>query len=104
MVIREIPPNLISYISSQNLWVLRRKSDGFALNVSYSPEGLKWTANKLGRALAYKRAFIKSGKITGDLEPSKAVYIEKFVPRNQPTEQAQVVEFTWVDKAIRLIY
>lgn len=52
----------------------------------------------------HKRAFISGGKIKGDLTPSKDVYYEHFVPRNQPTEKAQVVEFTWIDKALRLLY
>jgi hypothetical protein len=35
-----IEQELIDYIASQKLWVLRRKKDGFALGVSYSPSGL----------------------------------------------------------------
>lgn len=104
MVIREISPELIDHIRRQNLWVLRRKKDGYALNVSYSVYGLQWTCNKLGRALMYRRAFISKGRLIGDLAPSKDVYVEVFVPRNHDTEAAQVAEFTWVDKALRLIY
>lgn len=94
MVIREIPPHLISFIESKQFWVLRRKRDNFALNISFSPDGLKWTANKLGRALMFKRAFVSKGRIEGDLSLSRDVYVEVFKPRNHETEAAQVAEFT----------
>lgn len=87
--------------------VLRRKSDNVALNVSYSEYGLKWTANKLGRALMFHRAFISNGRIIGSqrgLDPSALVYTEHFVPRNHQTEEAQAAEFRWLDKALKMSY
>lgn len=35
-----ITDELISHLKNQNLWVLRRKKDNFALGVSYTPTGL----------------------------------------------------------------
>jgi len=52
----------------------------------------------------YKRAFVVKGKLRGDLTPSSDVYVERFTPKNHSTEAAQVAEFTWIDKALRLIY
>lgn len=112
MTIREISPSLIKYIASNDLKVLRRKKDDVALNVSYTISGLKYTANKLGRAIMYKRAFISNGVITfpktldGKVDDSLSpnIYVEHFVPRNHSTEFAQEAEYTWVLKALRLLY
>lgn len=93
-----------TYIHGKNLMVLRRKSDKMALNVSYTEDGLKWTANKLGRALFYKRAFISQGKFIGDLTPSNNVYVERFYPTSPSGASKDYVaaECTWLTKALVL--
>lgn len=109
MVIREINTEIVKYLSNNNLYVLRRKKDGVALNVSYTPEGLIWTCNKLGKALMFKNTIIQYGKFVGPrngdgkLIPDPSVYVEKFIPTNKPTESAQVAECTWVAKAMKLL-
>lgn len=100
---RAIPVWLIDRIASTEVYVLRRK-DGTALNVSYSEDGLKWTANKWKESLYYKRAYISSGKIKGDLTKSPDVYVEKFIPINHSDPFKQAAESTWVGKALKLYY
>lgn len=93
-----------TFVYGKNLKVLRRKKDGMALNVSYTPEGLIWTSNKLGRALFYRRAFVSQGRIVGDLRASDDVYVERFKPVvtvGMPKDFAEA-ERTWLAKALRL--
>lgn len=56
----------------------------------------------------FKRAFISKGKIQSvsadGMEPSNAVYVERFVPTNQKTESAQVAEYLWLNKALKMCY
>lgn len=40
--------------------------------------------------------------IVGDTRPSNKVYVEKFVPTDQPTNRAQKAEYTWTSKAYRM--
>ena len=98
MIIREISPEIRQLIADKHMFVLRRKRDNVALNVSYSRDGLKWTSNKLGRCLMFKRAFVRNGRIepVGDYGAQEAtdVYTERFVPSNHDTESAQVAEYT----------
>lgn len=118
-----IEPRIAKFIEDRDLYVLRDKKTGTALNVSYSEDGLKWTTNATGRLLYYDNAHIvpivdlKSSikenrtvishiSINGYGEvPRKSdkVYVEKFVPTNQPTLKGQIAEYTWVDKAFRLL-
>lgn len=110
MVIREIQPWVKDYVTKNKLRVLRRKKDGVALNVSYTDFGLSWTANKSGRLLMYKRAFVVKGKFIGlrdkegNLIKDDSVYCEDFIPTDKKTEYAQVAECTWVAKAMKLLY
>lgn len=111
MIIRAIPPHLVQQIADKHFKVLRRKKDNVALNVSYTEYGLKWTANKLGRALMYDKAFITRGRVvparggaSSTPKISLDVYVEHFVPRNHDTEAAQVAEFTWLNKALAMSY
>lgn len=105
-VVKTIPAHVISYIAQHDLVVLRRKRDNVALNVSFTVQGLKWTCNKLGRALMFRRAFVSQGRIVPapntKLELATDVYVEKFIPRNHETEEAQVAEYMWINKALRL--
>lgn len=103
---RAIPVWLIDRIAASDLVVLRHK-DGTALNVSYSEDGLRWTANKWMQSLYYKNAYISNGRIRGsNLEKSPDVYVEKFVPINFSEAEAfkQRAESTWVGKGLKLAY
>lgn len=104
MVVKDIEPWVITFLGANNLKVLRRKKDGMALNVSYTEDGLKWTSNKVGRALYYKDGVIKEGKIVSSMEKSNEVYVEKFVPSNRKTAHAQSAECLWIHKAMKLLY
>lgn len=99
---------LAKYLTDKQFVVLRRKKDGMPLNVSYTEDGLKWTSNKLGRALYYKKAQIRFGKIVhyGEYsnEMSPDVYVELFVPKEHKRADMQTAELRWVDKALRLCY
>lgn len=89
---------------------------GKALNVSYSEEGLQWTATKT-RFHYFKNArpqTVMSGdtkfvKFVGDTNLSDQVYVERFNPRDhivggKINTEDQVSEYLWVDKALRLMY
>lgn len=104
MNLKQIERGIATFIKDRNLVVLRDRRSNAALNVSYTEDGLKWTTNKVGRLLYYNKAFLSSGRMVGDLSPSKAVYIERFVPRDHPTSSAQVAEYTWIKKGTHLLY
>lgn len=95
---------------------------GKALNVSYSVEGLKWTASKTRlhyfknpvrlKTVSYesdeqlKLKVVMEGD-TSTISPN--VFVEQFIPRNhirggRIDRDSQVSEFLWVDKALRLHY
>jgi len=103
MTIREIEPWVITFIGATNLWVLRRKKDGAALNVSYSEEGLKWSCNKTGRAIYFQKGYIRGGKLPEGIM-SAEVYVERFKPGNKKSQFLQQAECTWIGKALRLMY
>lgn len=56
----------------------------------------------------FERAFVSRGKITSThvdgYKPSEQVYVEQFVPRNHKDTRAQVAEYLWVDKALKMLY
>lgn len=79
--------------------VLREKRTHKPLNVAFTEDGLKWTTNKLGKALYYKKAIISNGVIRGDLRPSDKVYIEDFVPNLNPKNRYLKFELEWLRKA-----
>ena len=87
---------------------------GRALNVSYSENGLKWTANKLGKLLYFENAFLvqKDGRPSfqgKDLKRSKQVIVEEFVPRDHIFNskiqiEDQKAEYLWINKGLNLLY
>ena len=106
------------------MWVLRDSKTGMALNVSFTIEGLYWTANENGKLLMFENAtllrivdvekslkrdqtvvdHVTIGSRDGtSLRKSNKVYVEKFVPTDQSTRRAQVAECVYVDKAYRLL-
>lgn len=105
---RKIEPGIAKFIADNNLVVLRSTDTNEALNVSYSKEGLYWTANKTGRLIYFQNAFLKFGHGTpyfsGNTVKSPKVYVEKFVPRTFTNPKFHKSETVWVDKALRLLY
>lgn len=83
--------------------MLRRK-DGFPLNVSYTKEGLEWTTNKFGRAVFFRKAIIRNGRVEGDLEPDSTLIVEKFDPIDWDNEIFRRAELRNLDKALRMCY
>lgn len=109
---QKIDKGMRALIASQDMWILRSKS-GKGLGVSYSEEGLKLTANKGGKLLYYRDAYLRHKKddsgqwipyLDGDLTPSDKVYVEKFVPKDHKRKDFQIAEFRWVDKAHKMLY
>lgn len=56
----------------------------------------------------FERAFVSRGKISSvhpdGYKPSGAVYMEPFVPINHKDTKAQVAEYLWVNKALKMLY
>lgn len=93
-----------TFVYGKNLMVLRRKKDKVALNVSYTEVGLKFTCNKNGKLLYFKKAFMKNGKFEGDLVKSDDVYVERFFPSTPvgSSRNYTIAECTWLVKALHL--
>lgn len=96
------------FVSERDLWVLRDKLTNKALNVSYSPEGLKYTTNKYGDLVYFNNAKLKkhNSKLipVGDLGISSKVYVEKFIPMDHKDFKLQIAEYLFADKGLRLLY
>ena len=101
---------MITYLEQKNLFVLREKVSGKALNVSYSPAGLKYTMNPFGKYVYFKNAWteINTNKnklvFRGNLKVNSNLVIEKFVPRQFEDPKLAKIELVWVQKAYRLLY
>jgi hypothetical protein len=80
--------------------VLREKRTNKPLNVAFTEEGLQWTANKSGRAIYFRSAVFRNGKIEGkDMRVSPFVYVEKFKPNLDPSNRFIKEELLWLKKA-----
>ena len=77
--------HIINTIERNKMVVLRDKN-GVALNASFSEEGLRWTTNKNGKKLFFK----------------KGNYVEPFKPRISKDRFQTMAEMTWIEKAYRL--
>lgn len=109
-----INTTISTFISAQTMYALRDVKTKRALNVSYSEEGLMWSTNATGKLIYFEdarleRVYNRDGNITnvkirGNLNLNPNVYVEKFVPSNQPTSKGQITEYTWTSKAYRLLY
>jgi len=88
-------------IASNNLRVLRDKSTHKALGISYTEDGLKTIANKMGKYIYFsnvnKLQDISKGK------KSDKVYSEKFIPRDFENRSLQTAEMHWVEAALHRI-
>jgi hypothetical protein len=99
---RQIADEAINFIGSYTLYVLR-DSSGVALNVSYSPEGLQWSAGNDGKMLSVQSGYISRGtKVI--LDPTPKGVIELFRPKNRKWKKAQMAELSAVRRAYRLLY
>jgi len=114
--LRTIEPWIKELVRSHKLYVMRDKF-GKAINVSYTKEGLKWTADKNSKLLYYKNARLEHRlidniyypKFAGDLTPDPTMTVELFVPTDQYRGDqlflpAQLAEIKMVDRAMRMLY
>lgn len=124
-----IEPRIRDLVVSGNFYVLRRKKTGEPLNVSYSKQGLKWTADKNRNLLYFRSAQLRHKKdIEGNwmpyfwkygsegLEKSNDIIVEQFVPRdhykigedgkitNTLDPRLQVAEYLFTSKALKMLY
>lgn len=85
---------------------LRDERTGRILGLSYTVDGLKWTANKTGRLLFYQNAKIKpvdgGVAITGDTRPSKRVVVEPYIRKKHRSAFENNFEEFWSCKAKRM--
>lgn len=84
------------------LKVLREKSTSKALNVSYTEEGLKTTANKTGRYVYFSNVTNIKDLPMG--KKSNKIYVEDFVPRTFTNNQLNKAEIHWLEAAKFKIY
>lgn len=89
-------------IIQADLKVLRDKKTGKALNVSYTEEGLKTTANKMGKYVYFNNVNRLSDIPNG--KKSNNVIVEKFIPREFKDPQLQKIETHWLETAKFKIY
>lgn len=97
-------------VISYDFVILREKATDKGLDVAYTVDGLKWTANKTGRNLytnlpQHKVITYKDGKMTfvNNIKMSDRVYVEKFYPRKFKNPFMNKYEMTWVNKALSKI-
>ncbi len=98
------------------MYVLRKKGNNAAINVSYSPEGLMWTSNSSGQLIACKNASVKvdmdskndtgytSYTINGDTRLNGQFYIELFKPRTFKATALNTKEKKMSQKARAMSY
>lgn len=86
---------------------MRRKKDLLPLNVSYTVDGLKWTANKMGKSLFYKNARVFKGRIIsedGPLVENPDVFYEPFDAIDHYNLDLRKAELRNLDKALKMLY
>jgi hypothetical protein len=102
-----IKKTIRDFIKQNDLYVLRSKLNNRALNVSYTKEGLLYTLDNQGKFIMFKNAWVQNigGILTfkGNTMLNNKVYIERFIPRNFEETNLQKAEFTFIDKALKLI-
>jgi hypothetical protein len=80
--------------------VLRERKTNKPLNVAFTEEGLQWTANKTGRAIYFRSAVFRNGRIEGrDLRKNPFLYVEQFKPNLDPKNRYIKEELLWLKKA-----
>lgn len=102
-----IPKQLTAYIANNRLRVLRSKHNNRALNVSFSDEGLMYSMSNQAKFILFKNAWVQligdRLVLKGNLALNDKVYIEDFVPRVFDEANLQKAEFTFIDKALKLL-
>jgi len=88
---------MVKYISDAKLYVLRERGTNKALNVSYSPDGLKFTQDINRKFIYYRKARVNRAQkyfidLEGDLRPSHKYYISEFVPIQHSDSQLHRAE------------
>lgn len=82
---------------------LRDRKSGRILGLSYTEEGLKWTANKSGRLLYFNGAVLKPSLqgvvVVGDTSPSSKVVVEPYVRKRHKNSFENNFEEFWACKA-----
>lgn len=89
-------------VIKEKLKVLREKSTGKALGISYTEEGLKTIANKTGRYVYFTNVTNIKNISLG--KKSNKVYVEDFVPRTFSNNQLNKAEIHWLEAAKFKIY
>jgi hypothetical protein len=122
-MLNPLEPWIKQFIKDRGLKVMRRKDNRIALNVSYSEDGLRWTANNRRKLFYYKNAELRHKKV-GDmwlpyahplspdgLQKSDSIIIEDFVPEDhyypngeKLIPKLQVAEYLWSNKGLKLLY
>lgn len=96
---------MLNEICEERMVVLRERKTNKPLNVAYTEEGLKWTANKTGRAIYFRSALFRDGEIIGkDMRKNPQFYVEKFTPNLSDTNRYIKEELLWMKKARHLSY
>ena len=94
-------------ISRGNLVVLRSALNHRALNVSYTEDGLLYTLDNQGKFIFFKNAWVslQNGYLIfkGDTRLNEKVYVEKFVPKTFDAINLQKAEYTFMNKALKLL-
>jgi len=90
-------------IVNDSFLVMRQKSNKKPLGVAMTEDGLKFTCNKIGKALYYKNAFFSNGKLRGNLNTSNDMYIEKFNPNINKNYRYINEEIQWMHKCHKLL-
>lgn len=85
---------------------MRDKRTGRILGLSYSVDGLKWTANKSGRLLYFNGAVLKPTdngvQVVGDTSPSEKVVIEPYTRKSHNNRFENNFEEFWACKAFHM--
>lgn len=110
MNVQQIDPRAVEMIEKMNLYCLRDVRSNKLLDVSYTPDGFKYTTNDFGRLIYFTKArlqlvMVKDKKYLlpkGNLSISPNVIVEKFVPINHRHPKLQIAEYFGVNKAFKL--
>lgn len=105
---KNIDSRAITFLTKNPVMVLRSARTGIALHVSYSAAGVKWACNAAGLSLYYKNGRVENGKIVSTdgspLIASDRVFVERFIPRDHNSMDAQTAEFKAIHRAFKLLY
>lgn len=90
-------------IVQNNFVVMRDKWTKKPLGVAMTEDGLKYVCNKLGKALYFKNAFFRNGRLEGQLSVSNKIYVEKFNPIIDKNYEFINEEANWMHKCNKLL-